>query len=134
MNPIHQCFQNISPGNHFSYVRDVRTDKGDVICPPPPLHYKWRGHKNVQSNLMNSKFSVLEVLFRFINSSKYRSVDIKHITIKMQTEWQKGRLGTGKTGWKEGRKRRQRDRQADGQKSGIWNIRGRQAVWKTDRQ
>ena len=46
MNPIHQCFQEISPGNHFSYVRDVRTyvrtdgrtygrtDKGDTICPP----------------------------------------------------------------------------------------------------
>ena len=54
MNPIHQCFQKISPGNHFSYVRDVctyvrtyvrmyvcmcvrtygRTDKGDTICPP----------------------------------------------------------------------------------------------------
>ena len=40
MNQIHQCFQNISPGNHFSYVRDrtyVRTDKGDAICPPPPI-------------------------------------------------------------------------------------------------
>ena len=39
MNPIHQCFQKISSGNHFSYVRDrmyVRTDKGDAICPPPP--------------------------------------------------------------------------------------------------
>ena len=38
MNPIHQFFQKISPGNHFSYVRDVptygRTDKGDTICPP----------------------------------------------------------------------------------------------------
>ena len=42
MNPIHQCIQKISPGNHFSYVRDVRmyvrtygrTDKGDAICPP----------------------------------------------------------------------------------------------------
>ena len=40
MNPIHQCFQKISPGNHFSYVRDRtygtygRTDKGDAICPP----------------------------------------------------------------------------------------------------
>ena len=43
MNPIHQCFQKISPGNHFSYVRDRtygtyvctfgRTDKGDAICP-----------------------------------------------------------------------------------------------------
>ena len=21
MNPIHQCFQKISPGNHFSYVK-----------------------------------------------------------------------------------------------------------------
>ena len=45
MNPIHQCIQKISPGNHFSYVRDVRmyvrlyvrTDKGDAICPPPPI-------------------------------------------------------------------------------------------------
>ena len=45
MNPIHQCFQKISPGNHFSYVRDVHTyvrtygctDKGDAICPPPPI-------------------------------------------------------------------------------------------------
>ena len=52
MNPKHQCFQKISPENHFSYVRDrtygtyVRTDKGDAICPPPP-HYKWRGHKNI---------------------------------------------------------------------------------------
>ena len=43
MNPIPQCFQKISPGNHFRmygtdvrmYVRtDVRTDKGDAICPP----------------------------------------------------------------------------------------------------
>ena len=51
MNLIHQCFQNISPGN-FSYVRDVRmyvcTDKGDTICPPP--HYKLGGggHKNIK--------------------------------------------------------------------------------------
>ena len=41
MNPIHRCIQKISPGNHFSYVRDVRTygrtDKGDAICPPPPI-------------------------------------------------------------------------------------------------
>ena len=45
MNPIHQCLQKISPGNHFSYVRDrmyvrmyVRTDKGDAICPPPIMN------------------------------------------------------------------------------------------------
>ena len=44
MNPIHECFQKISPGNHFSYVRDVRmytyvrTDKGDAICPPPIIN------------------------------------------------------------------------------------------------
>ena len=48
MNLIHQCFQNISPGNHFSYVRDRtygtyvctygRTDKGDAICPPPIIN------------------------------------------------------------------------------------------------
>ena len=37
MNPIHRCIQKISPGNHFSYVRDVRTDKGDAICPPHPI-------------------------------------------------------------------------------------------------
>ena len=24
--------------------QDVRSNKGDAICPPP--HYKWRGHKN----------------------------------------------------------------------------------------
>ena len=43
MNPMNQCIQKISPGNPFSYVRDVRTyvctyvrtDKGDAICPPP---------------------------------------------------------------------------------------------------
>ena len=32
MNPMHQCIQKISPENSFSYVRDVRTDKGDAIC------------------------------------------------------------------------------------------------------
>ena len=38
MNPIHRCLQKILPGNHFSYVRMyVRTDKGDAICPPPPI-------------------------------------------------------------------------------------------------
>ena len=43
MNPIHRCYQKISPGNQFSYVRGqdvwdvrmyVRTDKGDAIYPP----------------------------------------------------------------------------------------------------
>ena len=45
MNPIHRCIQKISPGNHFSYIRDGtyvrmyrRTDKGDAICPPPIIN------------------------------------------------------------------------------------------------
>ena len=37
MNPMHQCIQKILPGNPFSYVRDIITDKGDAICPPPPI-------------------------------------------------------------------------------------------------
>ena len=36
------------------------------------------------SNLVNSKSSRLEVLFRIINSWNYREVDIKYITKKMR--------------------------------------------------
>ena len=35
MNPIPQCFQKISPGNH---LRTYGTDKGDAICPPPIIN------------------------------------------------------------------------------------------------
>ena len=55
MNPIHQCIQKISSGNHFrTYGTYVHTDKGDAICPPPP-HYKWRGHKNNRDNNRSRK-------------------------------------------------------------------------------
>ena len=40
MNPIHQCIQKISPGNHFSYVQDVRTyvrTRVILYAPPPPI-------------------------------------------------------------------------------------------------
>ena len=37
---------------------------------------------SIQWNLENSKSWGLEVLFRIINSSNYREVDIKHITQK----------------------------------------------------
>ena len=40
MNPIHQCFQKILPGNHFSYVWDVRTDvrtRVMLYAPPPQI-------------------------------------------------------------------------------------------------
>ena len=47
MNAIHQCIQKISPGNHFCTYgtgRTGRTDKGDAICPPPPIT-NGGGHK-----------------------------------------------------------------------------------------
>ena len=40
MNPIHQSIIKVQPGNHFSYVQDGHTDKGDAICPP----FKRAGH------------------------------------------------------------------------------------------
>ena len=40
------------------------------------------GDTFIQSNLVNSKSSGLEVLFRIISSSNYRAVDIKYMTPK----------------------------------------------------
>ena len=66
--------KDILPGNHFSYVRDVRTyvrtDKGDAICPPP--HYKWQGHKKRKST--NKKHLAL---FQILQ--KYNTEFIQHI-------------------------------------------------------
>ena len=70
MNPIHQCFQKISPGNHFSYVRDVRmnvrtyvcmyvcTDKGDALCPPPPPIINGGGIKTLQIKSGNNYLNI----------------------------------------------------------------------------
>ena len=74
MNPIDQCFQKISPGNHFSYVRDrtygtyVRTygctDKADAICPPPPI-LNGGGIINHVAQCKTSKNCVGQVAFVF---------------------------------------------------------------------
>ena len=62
-------FQKISPGNHFSYVRD-RT-YGTYVCtygrtrvmlyapppPPPAPDYKWRGHNKDKQELPQTKGS-----------------------------------------------------------------------------
>ena len=71
MNPIHQCFQKISPGNHFSYVRDrtygtyVRTDKGDAICPPPPI-INGGGIKTFKTKVANTKCRLFATIFNCV--------------------------------------------------------------------
>ena len=49
--------------NHFLYIwdgtyvrTDVRTDKGDAMCP----HYKWRGHKNISILHLSCRTSDLQ--------------------------------------------------------------------------
>ena len=76
MNPIHQCFQKISPGNHFSYVRDVRTyvrtyvrtDVQTRVMLYAPPHYKWRGHKNMAAIIGgNMKAEPKKHLWQFLD-------------------------------------------------------------------
>ena len=71
MNPIHQCFQQISPGNHFSYVRDVRTygrtyGQTRVMLYAPPPHYKWGGGHKKENSTKNKNGDIC-----FLNNFKF---------------------------------------------------------------